>query len=239
MKSLPYLIISIVVCVFIPFNLVAKTLWSDYSVTFLRGNNYEIGDSNRYVGTIEYASGTTWGDNFMFIDRLVSDNGDNEIYGEFSPRFKISSVDNDFFKNIYVATTIEMENFSASSGFSNSFTNYLVGVGTDLKIPHFNYFQLNFYRRNNELDKANYQMTLAWGIPLGSLYYDGFLDYATSTDIAKATLNFTSQLKYDIAPIIGLTSKLYVGIEYVYWQNKFGIDGVDEKNINLLIKYHF
>ncbi|PCI60435.1 MAG: nucleoside-binding protein [Gammaproteobacteria bacterium] len=233
------IVISVVTFITTSFNLAAKTLWSDYSVTVLRGNNYEVGDSNRYVATFEYATGTTWGDSFMFIDRLISDNGDKEIYGEFSPRFKLSSMKNSFFQNIYLATTVEMENFVADSGFSNSFTNYLVGIGTDLKIPHFNYFQINFYKRNNELDKSNYQTTLVWGIPIGALYYDGYLDYSTSTNNAKASLNFTSQLKYDISPALGLSSKLYVGVEYVFWQNKFGISGVDEKNLNLLIKYHF
>ncbi|MFT5852739.1 MAG: hypothetical protein ACI87J_002718, partial [Colwellia sp.] len=51
--------------------------------------------------------------------------------------------------------------------------------------------------------------------------------------------NFTSQLKYNLASILDLDTKLYVGVEYAYWVNKFGIDGVDENNINLLVKYHF
>ena len=52
-------------------------------------------------------------------------------------------------------------------------------------------------------------------------------------------MNLTSQLKYNLAEHLNLKTNFFVGFEYVYWQNKFGIDGVDEKNLNLLAKYHF
>jgi hypothetical protein len=90
----------------------------------------------------------------------------------------------------------------------------------------------------------SFQTTLVWGLPLGPLYYDGFLDYATGYDAdagfkVETSMNLTSQLKYDIAPHIGYDSKFFVGIEYVFWNNKFGIDGIDERNVNLLAKFHF
>lgn len=212
----------------------AKAVWSDYSVTYLNGSNYEVGDSDRQVLTFEYASGTSWGDHFMFFDRLESDNGDLETYGEFTPRIRLKAMDG-FVKNIYFAPSIEMSEFA---------TNYLIGVGTDLAIPSFNYFQLNAYLRNNEDGDNSFQTTLVWGLPIGPFYYDGFLDYATGYDKdngteAETQMNLTSQLKYDIAPHIGYDNKFFVGIEYVYWNNKFGIDGVDERNVNLLAKFHF
>lgn len=212
----------------------AKTIWSDYSVTYLSGSNYEVGDDSRQVLTLEYASGTSWGDHFMFFDRLESDNGDVENYGEFSPRIKISDFDNSFIKSIYFAPSVEM----------GPTTNYLIGVGTDLNIPKFNYFQLNAYVRNNEDGDRSEQITLVWGLPLGPLYYDGFLDYATGVDNTmfgdtENQLNLTSQLKYNVASHLGLDTKLFIGLEYVYWVNKFGIDGLDEKNANFLVKFHF
>ncbi len=82
-------------------------------------------------------------------------------------------------------------------------------------------------------------MTLAWSVPLAGLTYDGFVDYVLSSDDKSKSMNMTSQLKYNIGPALNLKSKLFVGIEYVFWQNKFGIDGVDERNANLLVKYHF
>ena len=70
--------------------------------------------------------------------------------------------------------------------------------------------------------------------------YDGFLDYTSGiSGVGPANMNFTSQLKWNLAPYFDLSAPFYVGVEYVYWRNKFYIDGVNEKNPNLLIKWHF
>jgi nucleoside-specific outer membrane channel protein Tsx len=221
-------------------NISAETFFSDFSVSYLNGNNYEVGDNKRQVATFEHFAVTSWGDSFLFVDRLVSDNGDTEIYGEFSPRFKITEFENNPVKAMYVATTIEYGNFSSADGsFGSSLTNYLYGVGAEFDVPYFDYVNVNLYYRNNENDENNYQTTVTWGMPIGPLYYDGFMDYATSTDQSEAQMNLTSQLKYDVAPHLGLDTKFYVGVEYVYWLDKFGIKGVDENNVNLLVKYHF
>ena len=225
-------------CLIFSFQLSAKTIWSDYSLTYLNGQSYEVGDTDREVLTFEHVNGTTWGGSFMFFDRLESSNGDNETYGEFTARIKLKEM-NGFIKNVYFVPSVEIGALDTVSGFSNSFTNYLYGVGVDLAIPHFKFFQLNTFFRNNQSGENSYQATFVWAIPLGPLQYDGFLDWTTSTDDKESSMNFTSQLKYDIAPHVGLDSKLFVGLEYVFWNNKFGIDGVDERNANLLVKYHF
>ena len=208
----------------------AETFWSDFSASLLKGSDYEVGDNKRTVFTFEHAAGYNWGDSFMFVDRLHSENGDKETYAEFSPRFQVSKYSNDFIENIYIATTAEV---------GDSFTHYLLGLGTNLKIPHFTYFNVNLCHRNNDSGDNGNQITLSWAVPIGSLTYDGYIDYVPSNDDNSTSTNFTSQLKYNIADLLNMKTKLYVGVEYVYWQNKFGIDGIDEKNMNMLIKYHF
>jgi hypothetical protein len=47
------------------------------------------------------------------------------------------------------------------------------------------------------------------------------------------------QVKLDIGGLAGKKGRCYAGIEYVYWNNKFGIDHIDERNLNLLLKIHF
>lgn len=214
--------------IIMPFSTHAKTLWSDFSVSYLKGGDYEVGDPNQEVITFEYVNGSTWGDTFLFFDRLMAENGDVETYGEFSPRFQLKELDG-VMKKVYLATTVEM----------GPGTNYLVGLGTDLDIPYFSFFQLNIYHRNNAFGENNAQATIAWSIPLGPLDYSGFMDYATSTDASDTSINITSQLGYNIAPHFNLENKFLLGIEYVYWNSKYGIEGVDERNINLLAKYHF
>ncbi|MGJ8693017.1 MAG: nucleoside-binding protein [Thalassotalea sp.] len=216
-----------------------KTLWSDFSVSYLQGSNYRVGDNDRKVYTFEHVAGTNWGDSFLFIDRLSSDNGDIETYGEWSPRIKLMELDNRLVKDLSLSTTVEMGTFAGADFSGFSFTNYLVGIGADLKLPHFKFFKVNVYHRNNDRNDNNYQTTFVWALPIAGFIYDGFLDYATSTDNLATSVNLTSQLKYDIAPHFNITSALFLGVEYVYWNNKFGIKNIDERNVNLLIKYHF
>ena len=214
----------------------AKQLWSDTSISLLKGSNYEVGDDEKTVMTFEHASGHTWGSTFTFVDRLHDENlGGNETYGEILANYNFYSKEKSFLKDIYVSGHMEF----GSNPFNN-FNNYLYGVGANLNVPKANYFNITYFRRNNDLYDDNNQVTVVWSFPLAdSIVFDGFSDIVDSNDDVSSQYNITSQLKYDIGQHIGITKgHLYAGIEYTYWHNKFGIDGVTEKNANLLIKWH-
>ncbi|NVK88667.1 MAG: DUF5020 family protein [Gammaproteobacteria bacterium] len=227
----------------------AKSIWSDNSISFLAGNHYEVGPKRKQIITLEHASGHQWGDLFYFVDRLKGSDGSNETYMELSPRIsfgklKLIQLENSFIKDILLASTIEM-----GQSANGSFNHYLVGIGFDIDMPGFKFFQWNFYRRNNDNRDDSWQLTQTWSLPftLGaqSWRYDGFIDWSSSTNQASASLNFTSQLKWDLGQFTWQTSnELFLGIEYVLWRNKFGIRNTPqfdthEDNVNLLIKYHF
>jgi len=222
-------------CFFLCSPLMAKTLWSKASLTYLNGNNYQVGDPKRQVLTFEHASGHNWGDTFLFVDRLHSDDGDKTTYGEFAPRWYIQQYGHQgLIKNLSFATTLEM---------GEGFSHYLYGVGFSWNLPHFKFMKTNFYRRNNDKGGSNWQMTASWALPFSIAQtqwdYSAFVDWFTSVDGKPSGYNFTSQLKLNIAPYLGLDSPLYIGTEYVYWTNKFGISGVDERNANLLLKWYW
>ncbi len=219
------------------FNASAKQLWSDTSVTLMKGTQYEVGDTDKTVFTLEHASGHSWGSIFTFVDRLSHDNDNqHELYGEFGANITLNELDNSVFKDVYLATQWEFN----SDKFAQ-FDNYLVGVGANLSIPKFNFANITYYRRNNELGDNNNQLTFVWSVPFGdSIVYDGFIDAVDSTDSVASGYNFTSQIKYDVGQHIGIEkNKFYAGVEYVYWKNKFGIDGITEKNPNIMVKWHF
>lgn len=217
----------------------AELLWQDFSISYLNGSEYEVGDSDRQVITVEHASGHSWGDNFFFIDRLHHDNGYNENYMELSPRLslgKISGQDLSLgpIKDVLFSTTWE-------SG--EDFDNFLYGVGFALDVPGFRYFNVNLYKVNNDTWDDDEQLTLTWGYPFSignaEFLYDGFLDWSTQSDDKESEMNFTSQLKWNAGKHLGFKSPLYVGVEYSHWNNKFGIDNADERNPALLVKWHF
>ncbi|WP_306520243.1 outer membrane protein OmpK [Rheinheimera sp.] len=222
----------------------ADILWQDLSVSYLKGQNYRVGYPELQVYTLEHVAGTSWGDSFMFLDHSRSDNGARGNYGEWAPRFSLGKLSGNtmafgVIKDVLVATQIEMSTLQ---------TNYLYGVGVDFAFPLFKHSQLNLYRRQNENVDDSWQATFVWGLPFEMLgqefLYDGFIDWASASSDQAAHMNFTSQLKWALHPLLGIKSRLYLGVEYAYWLNKYGIKDspgfrTDESNLNLLVKWHF
>lgn len=214
----------------------AKQFWSDTSFSALKGSNYELGDSDKTVFTLEHASGHSWGSTFTFIDRLHHHNDDNhELYGELAASIDLFTPKDGLISRVYFTPQWEF----GSDKFAQ-FDNFLVGLGVNLAVPGAKFFNLNVYRRNNDGIENSNQLTLVWAFEFSNaIVYDGFIDAVDSSDSAKSSYNFTSQLKYDVGQHIGIaTGKLFAGVEYVYWHNKYGLDGITEKNANLLIKWH-
>lgn len=222
----------------------AKVIWQDFRLTYLYGENYRLGDSTRQVITVEHAAQTSWGDSFFFLDHMRFEDGTRTNYAEIQPRFSLGKNSQRAYqwgpvKDVLLAGHVEMSSFA---------TNVLYGVGLDLTIPGFRFFQANFYRRANDNVANNWQLTLVWAYPfqIGEQHFlmDGFLDWASSSEDQRANLNLTPQLKWLVSPTLGIESQLWLGVEYVFWQNKFGIADSqnrrsNERNVNLLIKWHF
>ncbi|NVK44195.1 MAG: DUF5020 family protein [Oceanospirillaceae bacterium] len=219
----------------------AELYWSDFSLSYLHGTEYEVIAPNGKMDTVtfEHASGHSWGDTFLFVDRLMPDNADSETYGEFSPRLSLSSLSGHSLslgplKDVLLSGTWE---------FGESFDNYLYGLGFALNVPGFQYFNLNLYRANNDLWDNDDQLTLTWGFPfsLGTADFliDGFLDWSSASNSNASEMNFTPQLKWNAGKHLGFQKPLYAGIEYSYWNNKFGIQDKVERNASLLLKWHF
>lgn len=228
--------------------------WQDNSLSYLYGQNFKVNADTQQTLTFEHVSGWDFGDLFFFTDgtRFNGVQGDNTTYyGEFSPRFsagKLSGKDLSFgvVSDVLLATTYEF-----GEGDVNTL---LVGSGFDLKLPGFDFFQLNFYKRlprgSKNRDGETFQITPAWkmSFPVGDsqVVFDGFIDWVVDNDGSyHANLHINPQLKYDLGPAVGLAkNKLFVGIEYDYWKNRFGIKDTDafrtdQSVTNLLVKYHF
>ena len=66
-----------------------------------------------------------------------------------------------------------------------------------------------------------------------------------TSNYVASNLQINPQLKYDLGKKMGWTpGKFYVGVEYLYWSNKYGIEdssafNTDNSTTSLLIKAHF
>ena len=216
----------------------AEMFWSDTSWSLLSGSDYEVGDDEKVVYTLENASGHDWGTTFLFFDRLASQNDDtSETYGEVLANINLATWDDGFLKRVYVTPHAEF----------GPVDNLLYGVGVSLNIPGAKFFDVTYFiRKNGGGRDDNSQVTLAWAFPFADNFqYSGFLDATDSSDDVESSMNFTSQLVWDLGKnaLDMKPGKLWLGVEYVYWNNKFGIEdtpafNTDERNANLLLKWH-
>ncbi len=228
--------------------------WQDFSLTYLYGKDFKVNPKIQQTVTFEYANSWKYGDAFVFVDSLHF-NGDVEddssLYGEISPRLSFGKISGTELKfgpvtDVLLAMTYEFGEDDVES--------YLIGPGFDLAIPGFDFFTLNFYRRHTDGDRDGdgvWQITPAWSytIPVGrsDIRIDGFMDWVVDNDESyHANLHFNPQIKYDLGKALNWGAKqFYVGIEYDYWKNKFGIeDGsvpfrTDQNTASLLVKVHF
>jgi len=237
-------------------------LWQDNSLTYLNGIDFKVDPPRQQTLTFEHASGWSFGDLFVFVDGIryntEARNGAGDghtFYGEISPRLslgKLTGANLSFgpISDVLLAATYEFGEDDVES--------YLLGPALDLKLPGFDFFQLNTYYRESDGRRDGsgvWQITPAWSYTLAlgnsDLVIDGFMDWVVDNDDSyHANLHFNPQVKYDLAKAMGWGKRFYVGVEYDYWSDKYGIDddsflgdeilgGTEQSAISLLLKGHF
>jgi nucleoside-specific outer membrane channel protein Tsx len=218
--------------------------WSSTNIQYLYGSNFELGDNSRSTITVEHANNWNYGDNFFFVDitnpARTGDQTQTEAYVEFNPRFSLNKILNQDLSfgpvsEVLIATGLEM---------GNGFHNYLYGLGVSLKIPKFAFAHLNVYVRDNpNEDGVTYQFTPAWRVPFSigtvDFVFKGFADIAGSEGNKEFNIDFQPVLQMDLGKFVGAPKQLYGGIEYIYWYNKFGVDGVHENAPQAMIEWLF
>lgn len=240
-------------------------LFHNESLTALWGGDFKVNPPLQHTFTFEHVSGWSWGDVFMFVDQINYNGqkdfslGKSSYYGEFSPRLSFGKLSGRTLafgpvKDVLLAATYEFGEGDTEA--------YLLGPGFDLDIPGFDFFQLNFYYRKpdgHRVPSGAWQITPTWAytIPAGNsdILIDGFIDWVVDNKRAStrypgqasyhANLHINPQIKYDLGKALGHEAKhLYVGVEYDYWSDKYGIKDsrvfrTDQNTASVLVKYHF
>jgi len=230
-------------------------LWQSNSVSYLYGDGFTVNPARQHTLTLEHVSGWRYGDLFAFVDatRFADEEdvyqGRQTWYGEFSPRLSFGKMLGREFSAGPVSDLLLAATWETGKGEVESL---LLGTGLDLQFPGFDYFQLNVYRRmpQNNRDGQTWQLTPVWGMrfPLAgsTLVFDGFIDWVPQSEGSYShNLHLNPQLKYDLGQRLGWGGqRFYAGLEYSYWQNKYGIRHspafkTNQRAYSLLLKWHF
>ena len=220
--------------------------WSRNNFQLLHGSGFKLGANTRSTITFEHANGWRYGDNFMFIDLVQRDDVGLEVYGEWYPRLSMSrlfgkDLSTSVFKDLFIVGGIN----ASTQPEGDSFKAYLLGVGTSFNLPFPGVINLNFMaQKHDQENTTGIQITPSWSIPfaIGRLKFrfDGFLDWVSSSSSGGEPFILAQpQLLFDVGQFVGNTEGIFLGLEYYYWRNKFGIDGIHDKSFQAMLKFDF
>ena len=210
-----------------------------YSNSF-DGNSfvYDTQDGKKTTFTFEHFRTFSYGDFFMFVD--VADgkkfnNRDTDIYAEFGPRLSFSKIlDKDLsfgiVKDIFIATQLEK-----AFDQGDHYRAYLIGLGANFEVPFFPVFSVNVYNKNDNIhNEHTYQITAAYtSQEFFGIHLTGFIDQT------KRDFSTQNQVLLNLGSLVNSQEKLYVGIEWLYYN--FSANGRTEKTsaVQAMLKYSF
>lgn len=231
--------------------------WSTTELQYLHGDGYREPGNPRSISssviTFSHADGWSYGHNFLFMDTLFSESGQPgqiSVYGEAYTYLSLAKLlDKNlawaWFKDIDAEFGVNAgENFdSRNSGLRV----VLYGFSVNLNLPGFQLFSIDFLRHDvlePQAQATSWQITPVWCLPFevfGSRWsLQGFTDFiGAKGNSAVATVLSQPQLRLDVGDLWGHGRQLYLGIEYQYWHNKYGIKGLTDNVPQALLLWNF
>ena len=209
--------------------------WRASNIQFLYGNQYELGPSSRESITIEHASSWQFGESYFFTNVFNRSDTSTEFYAEFYPRLTWKALTArplplTLFDDISIVAGINAGNLPKSDPFKA----YLLGAGVKFKTSVFDYLKLDVMAfKADHLETTGIQVSPIWGMTFDiaqhRFLFKGFIDWQSAEATGgHASLLAQPQLLIDVGHYWQHDNQFYAGIEYSYWYNKFGLDGVIE-----------
>jgi nucleoside-specific outer membrane channel protein Tsx len=221
-----------------------KPNYMQHSISYLRGNTYEFGDRDRSTGSIDHFSVWNWGELYAFMDYSYYDNGHDDAYYEIKPKISLNYLTGEKLEYGIIKDVFIANEFNHSTEKTTEV--YLTGLGVKLDVPYFQWWNMNLYWRNDikVAGEGTYQFSTDWAIPINlhpkiKIRCEGFADFAGTEGNSTHNILFSPQLIFDVGNLFGKPDTLFTGTEYINWQNKYGVDGVNEEVWQFIIKYYF
>jgi nucleoside-specific outer membrane channel protein Tsx len=243
---------------------------------------FEGNDISKNILNLSHVSGYKYGTNFFNADLLLSDSNDpasadstegaREVYVVYRHTLDMGKVTNQPLafgpvRGVGITAGFDYNNKN-DAGYNSKKQMLVAGVTLMMDVPGFlNISLLQLWESNAPcntytdtcVSRYSYDphpmLTLAWGIPLGSLplSFEGFANFIAdkgTDEFGNSTepeTNIDMQLMLDVGAVSGGPKNTFkLGLEYQYWKNKFGVDskgpagsGAFAKTPMIRAEYHF
>ncbi len=214
--------------------------WSVTNISFLKGRGYLLGEKKRTIATFDHSSGGKIGSHYFFFDVINPDSDFISIYGEWHPAFSLSNLFNQTDAIWKIDDILLVGEYDYGSSPMSSFRRYYYGIGVRMDFESADYFNINFlYGGDPSVPGDTEQISVSWGFPFKLFrvhgIFSGYVDYIGSESYFVANIQTQPQLLVDIGRVMDFKNKVYFGIEYQYWHNKFGLKGITEKVPQLIL----
>jgi len=234
--------------------------FTDWNVQLLYGTSFNEpdveGDISKGLVTVESARGWRGAGSSALCDRVRSERAGvehaTEVSGEWCPSASLRAVPgrgpgDGFVRDVSLTMAV-------NAGVRSTGPQTLVllpGITADLAVPGFKFLTLGVFayidRSKFEGEEfgargTSFQVTPSWSVPFklgrASFVFDGFADYIGEHGELEYQFLAQPQLKVDASPLWGKEGKLFVGVEWQVWQNKYGVRGLDESAPQALILWN-
>jgi nucleoside-specific outer membrane channel protein Tsx len=234
--------------------------FSTWDIQALDGSSFrEPGVSNvvKKTFTLENSAAWSWGSSYFFLDYMRSNSSDQnatEFYGEWYPSASVSRITcRDFSARPILNDILLTMGFNAGTKSTGaSPLAFLPGITWDLKIPYFQFFSVGTYAymdrgrvngQGNGCNSNTYQITPSWSLPFAirsaSFRFDGFVDYIGKHGQCAHQIVSQPTIKLDLGNFNSKPNRLFAGVEWSYWRNKYGISGLNQTAPQAVVMWVF
>ena len=212
------------------------------------------------IVTVQQASSWALGDSFVFVD-FLEDGGtdgfnDKNFYGEWYPTLSLGKLSNRVIGGGPVRDVAFIGGINVDG--DADVLKYLPGVRLSWDVPGFVFLNTDLTafidassgdaRGGAPRTSDSFMFDINWGaafdIGSQSFWFTGHAEYIGATtnefgDAVKGWILAQPQLGWDVGKAAtGAANHLFLGIEYQYWRNKYGVAN-DDNIVQLWVMWRF
>jgi len=210
-------------------NTVTGSNWQTTTVQLLQGSGYKLSDKDQTVITFQHVSGWRLGSNFFFFDVAQPHEEGTSVYGEWYSWLNLNPLFNSSISRVIPGAV----SLGMALNLGESFRAYQAGLNFAFTAPGFNLLSLDVMTYDDQSDtEMTHIITPAWDLPFSmaglQFQFSGYVDFIGSEGDHSSQIITQPQLLLDLGNIWQHPGVLQIGLEYHYWQNKYGLKDIDE-----------